>query len=356
MAILPWAMIIFGCVFYWYTPEGLTSSPFFEPAPLIAAPFLGLWATVAVAVAALLANVVLEVANGTADKPESIIEMTTQLVVGVIAVCINVLVRRATRRLATARVVAETAQRAVLPTPEHRIGGLQVAARYQAADADARIGGDMYAVQDTPHGVRLITGDVRGKGLDAVEAVAVVIGAFREAAEQERRLDGVAARLEHALAREGVRRRGLDQFEGFTTAVLAEITPDGERLRLVNRGHPAPVVLLADGAVLVCEPSTPSLPLGMGDLGEWPDETLELNLPAGATLVLFTDGVTEARDGKGRFYDLADRLHGRIFSSPESLLDGIIEDVSRHTGGRTADDMALIAIGRDPHHAPVHTA
>ncbi len=119
-----------------------------------------------------------------------------------------------------------------------RIGGLAVAARYVGARADARIGGDLYAVQDTPHGVRLIVGDVRGKGLEAVEAAVIVIGAFREAAEQETSLEAVAGRLERALQREGGRRDGLDQFEGFTTAVLAEI-PSKERVRAA-RPQPRP--------------------------------------------------------------------------------------------------------------------
>ncbi|WP_143664761.1 PP2C family protein-serine/threonine phosphatase, partial [Streptomyces sp. NRRL B-24572] len=181
-----------------------------------------------------------------------------------------------------------TAQKAVLPMPSERIGGLQCAARYEAAQADAFIGGDLFAVQDTPHGVRLIVGDVRGKGLDAVEAVAVIIGSFREAAEQERNLEGVAQRLERALAREGTRRHGLDAFEGFTTAVLAEI-PRGEGsgtfdgfVRIVNRGHPPPLMLYADGRVEPLEPGEAALPLGMGELAMWPDRGEARPFPAGA--------------------------------------------------------------------------
>ncbi|CAM5398564.1 serine/threonine-protein phosphatase [Streptomyces tanashiensis] len=108
--------------------------------------------------------------------------------------------------------------------------------------------------------------------MDVVEAVAVVIGAFREAAEQERTLEGVAQRLV-ALTLEGTRRDGLDAFEGFTTAVLAEIprsdgsgTFDGF-VRVVNRGHPPPLMLYADGRLETLEPGEAALPLGMGELG-----------------------------------------------------------------------------------------
>ena len=126
----------------------------------------------------------------------------------------------------------------MLPDARRRgSAGCDVAARYEAAQADAFIGGDLYAVQDTPHGVRLVVGDVRGKGMGAVEAVAVVIGAFREAAEQEATLEAVAQRLERALAREGTRRDGLDAFEGFTTAVLAEI-PRGDGHRADRQPRP----------------------------------------------------------------------------------------------------------------------
>ncbi|MFG2841555.1 serine/threonine-protein phosphatase, partial [Kitasatospora sp. NPDC048296] len=74
-------------------------------------------------------------------------------------------------------------QRAVLPEPPRNIGPLTVAAGYTAAQAEARIGGDFFAVQETPFGVRMIIGDVRGKGLAAVAAVSIAIGAFRQEAE-----------------------------------------------------------------------------------------------------------------------------------------------------------------------------
>ncbi|WP_419996983.1 PP2C family protein-serine/threonine phosphatase [Streptomyces boninensis] len=346
LQVLPPILIVAGAIFYRITPPGLTASPFFAAAPLIAAPLYTLRGTIAVVVATLATDIGLDVWNGTAVQPDAITEMSTTSVIGLIAIIVNRLSTRADRRLASARYVSETAQRAVLPTPEDRIGGLNVAARYIAADADARIGGDLYAVQDTPYGVRAIVGDVRGKGLGAVEAVAVVIGAFREAAEQEPDQAGLAARLDAALLREGVRREGLDRFEGFTTAVLAEFTKGSSVLRVVNRGHPAPLVLHADGSVHKVEPEEASLPLGVTELGHWPDETVEVDFPPGATLVLFTDGVTEARDRRGCFYDPYERLGGRIFRGPEELLDGLIEDVARHTGGLTADDTALLAISR----------
>ncbi|MFC0598521.1 PP2C family protein-serine/threonine phosphatase [Streptomyces palmae] len=333
-------------VFDLLTPPRLSSAPFLSAAPLIAAPFSTLTVTAVTAVASTATALVLSLLHGVHGHVEGAIEVVTVLTVALLALAANQVVHRGAQRLASARGIAEAVQRAVLPVPAPELGGLRIAARYAAAQADARIGGDLYAVQETPYGVRFVVGDVRGKGLGAVEAVAVVLGAFREAAEEESGLEGLTRRLERALDREGRRRANLDQFEGFTTAVLGEITPDESTLRLVNRGHPAPLLLLTDGSVRLAEPAVPALPLGMGELGCWPERVDELALPQGAMLLLFTDGVTDARDPDGVFYDPAERLRGCLFRGPDVLLDALIDDVAQHTRGAAADDMALLAIHR----------
>ncbi|WP_267245436.1 PP2C family protein-serine/threonine phosphatase [Streptomyces sp. PR69] len=350
--LLPGLMILGGVVFDFATPAKFTAVPMFAASPLIAAPFFSRRATAITGLAAIVGVMGMHAYNHTVSQITALTETTTLVTVSALALLINDVVRRGNERLASARVIAETAQRAVLPTPAEQIGGLRVAARYEAAQADAFIGGDLFAVQDTPYGVRLVVGDVRGKGLDAVEAVAVVIGAFREAAEQERSLEGVAGRLERALAREGTRRSGLDAVEGFTTAVLAEVSRPLDAVRVVNRGHPAPLLLYADGRVDLLEPAEAALPLGMGDLGSWPDRAEARPLPPGATLLLYTDGLSEARDADGVFYDPGERLSGRIFPGPEELLDALVEDVRRHTDGGTTDDMALLAVMRPTERQP----
>lgn len=344
---VPVVLILGGLAFDTATPPRFTAAPFFAAAPLVAAPLYSLRSTVITVAFSVVAEIGMVSYNGGDDITETLTEAVTVLTVAVLALGINRVVRESYARLASVRDVAEAAQRALLPTPAKSIGGLAVAARYEAARADARIGGDLYAVQDTAHGVRLIVGDVRGKGLEAVEAAVIVIGAFREAAEQESSLEAVAGRLERALRREGGRREGLDQFEGFTTAVLAEIPPDDRApLRVLNRGHPPPLLLGADGGLRSIEPRSPALPLGMGEIASWPDRADETSFPAGSTLLLFTDGVTEARDGAGVFYDPEARLRGRAFGGPDSLLDALVADVAEHTRGESADDMALLAVRR----------
>ncbi|MFJ5227842.1 PP2C family protein-serine/threonine phosphatase [Streptomyces sp. NPDC088400] len=343
---LPALVIAVGVLFDITTPTRVTSGPLFAAAPLVAAPFYSMFGTSLVALASLIAELALRLRSESLLTVEATSELLTVVVVSVLALYINAVVRRSGERLASARIIAETAQRAVLPRPAERIGGLRVAARYEAAQEGAYIGGDLFAVQDTRYGVRLVVGDVRGKGLDAVEAVAVIIGSFREAAEQESSLEGVAQRLERALTREGTRPGGLDSFEGFTTAVLAEI-PHGEGVvRLVNRGHPEPLLMCGDGTVRMLVPSDPALPLGMSELGSWPDRAEQSAYPAGATLLFYTDGLTEARDDRGVFYLPRERLDGRTFPGPDELLQALIDDVRMHTGGGSQDDMALLAVSR----------
>lgn len=344
---LPVLVIIAGVVFDFLTPTRVTAGPLYAAAPLVAAPFYPMLGTLLVAVASLLAELAVHIYAKSLMSLESLSEVLTVVVVSLLALYISGVLRRSGQRLASARIIAETAQRAVLPRPAERIGGLRIAARYEAAQEGAFIGGDLFAVQDTPYGVRLVVGDVRGKGLEAVEAVAVVIGSFREAAEQEPSLEGVAQRLERALKRDGSRRGGLDAFEGFTTAVLAEIPHDGGVVRLVNRGHPDPLLMCEDGAVYMLETRDPALPLGMSDLGAWPDRAEQAGYPEGATLLFYTDGLTEARDPHGVFYLPRERLEGRIFQGPDELLQALIDDVRRHTGGTgSQDDMALLAVNR----------
>ncbi|MGW7283229.1 PP2C family protein-serine/threonine phosphatase [Streptomyces sp. NPDC054844] len=344
--LLPMLLIVAAVLYDIFTPRYFTAGPLYTAAPLVAAPIYSRRGTALTGVAVVAAVIGLQLTKGVIHYVDSLTELITIATVAVLAVLVNGFVRRTGERLVSVREIAEAAQRAVLPEPAERIGGFEIAACYEAAQADAFIGGDLYAVQDSARGIRLIVGDVRGKGMGAVAAVAVVIGAFREAAEQEATLEAVAQRLERALAREGTRRDGLDAFEGFTTAVLAELPHGDGIVRIVNRGHPPPLLLYADGALRPLPARESALPLGMGELGVWPDRAEEAGFPGGATLLLYTDGLSEARDARGEFYEPHVRLAGRVFRHPAELLETLAGDVRRHSGGGMADDMALLAVRR----------
>jgi hypothetical protein len=177
--------------------------------------------------------------------------------------------------------------------------------------------------------------------MGAVQAVTPVLGAFREGAHREPTLPGLAQWIEQSLLQEAAQREGPDEAEDFTTAV----PPPGDRVRLVNRGHPAPLLLL-EGAVRPLEPSRPALPLGLSPLCADATPLDAVPFPQGASLLLYTDGVTEARDASGTFYDPADRLTGQCPSGPDELLATVVADVHRHTRGEVNDDMALLALTR----------
>ncbi|MFE2542694.1 PP2C family protein-serine/threonine phosphatase [Actinacidiphila glaucinigra] len=347
--LLPVVVLVGGFFVDMLTPTQYTSAAFYSVAPVLAAPLLSLQGTMVVGLAAITADAGVLAHYGRLRGLSGMSELLTVSLVAVVAVFINRLLEARESRLRSARSVTATVQRAVLPEPPARVGDLRIAACYEAAEAEAEIGGDLYAVQDTPYGLRCIVGDVRGKGLDAVEAATLVLGTFRMAADEQATLADVAGQMHRALRRELGRRDDGERLEWFATAVLAEFPHGGEHVRLVNLGHPAPL-LLRGGRVHAVEPSEYGLLLVEGlaeGVGEGDAVVDTVPFPAGSTLLLCTDGVTEARDARGRFYDPPARLAGVRRGGPAELLEALLADVHRHTGGPTDDDMALLAVTRD---------
>ncbi|MFG2820413.1 PP2C family protein-serine/threonine phosphatase [Kitasatospora sp. NPDC048365] len=245
--------------------------------------------------------------------------------------------RRQARDLARVRTVADTLQHAVLRPVPTRTGGLRAAARYRPAQADSAVGGDLYEVCETRFGTRVLLGDVRGKGLEAVRTVADVIGAFRNAAHETPDLAELARQLDRHVRREAAERH---DEELFVTAVLAQHGPDGW-VDLVNRGH-LPPLLLRPGTVRPVD-CAEQPPLGLGYLAVGADRPTTLRLHPGETLLLHTDGVSEARDTAGDFYPLDTRLARLPGTDPESVVDFLDRDVRRYAG-TLADDLAVLAL------------
>lgn len=243
---------------------------------------------------------------------------------------------RRERELATVRGVAEVAQRVLLsPIPEF-VGPVRVAVNYISAAAEARIGGDLYEIIVTPFGVRGIVGDVQGRGLEAVETAAAVVWAFREAAFDEGCLKAVAARLEATLSR----RPGDD--ERFVTAVLVEIT--GDTATLLNCGHPPPLLVRADGSTRAAEPAAAAPPLGLTGLADVPRVPEKIGLEPGDQMLLYTDGVIEARDYAGHFYPLPERTQLLKAADAEEALRDLQADLLGHVNGGFTDDAAMLLI------------
>jgi serine phosphatase RsbU (regulator of sigma subunit) len=264
------------------------------------------------------------------------------------------------RELRQARQVAGAAQSVLLRPLPPRIDGLNVAAAQLSADRGAIIGGDLYEVVATEHGVRVVMGDVRGHGLAAIGTAAAVLGSFREAVHDEPRLDGVLRRLERALARH-LRERARAEHpsagpepehpvaEEFVTVLLLEIHRDGE-VRALNCGHPWPY-LLSGARVDRFACADPLPPLGPFPLpAELPALRCGRLLP-GETLVLHTDGAEDARDARGRFFSLSealsDAVRERPTAVPQVVLGSVFTALLRHAAGTPADDVALLVLRND---------
>lgn len=243
---------------------------------------------------------------------------------------------RRERVLAAVRSVAEAAQHALLKPVPATVGPFQAAVRYSAAAAEARIGGDLYALIPTPYGVRLIVGDVRGKGLPAVGTAALVLGVFREAAYDEPDLLAVVDRIERSLARN----LGGDDF---VTAVVAGYPRTGQ-LEIVNCGHAPPLLVRAGGGVVPVSPTHPAPPLGLRALTDQTPSLQVLPFADADQLLLYTDGVTEARDRGREFYPLVEGLRRHVCEEPARTLDALHEELLDHVGGRLHDDAALLLI------------
>ncbi|MFI8104443.1 PP2C family protein-serine/threonine phosphatase [Streptomyces sp. NPDC086023] len=376
---VPLALIALVTVVDILAPPEVHLGPFLAAAPALTASFAGPRATALVGLVAVLAQVVVSVARTTLTDLNHTFQITALILISVFVTFFAYLREQHERQVVQLRTVAEAAQQVVLRPPRERLGPLRVASVYLAAEAEARIGGDLYAAARTAQGTRFIVGDVRGKGLAAVGDAALVLGAFRAAAHQEADLPALVAYLEGTVAPEpepeaggadgrtgsgpagvtegeagtqdaagveGMDDAADDRGEAFITAAVLDV-PDGEHvLHLVNCGHPPPL-LLRGGTVTSVDVAEPAPPLGLAEFAPGGYGMQAFAFEPGDLLLLYTDGVIEARDAAGGFYPLADRLAAWSGSGPRALLDTLRADLLAHVpGGRLGDDAAMVAVER----------
>ncbi|WP_240676926.1 PP2C family protein-serine/threonine phosphatase [Actinacidiphila soli] len=324
---------------------------FFGVPPALAAAMFSVAGTVGIGLLAMAASFGLAAADhGLGQTPSNF----TLLVVGGVTVAAAYASRMRQHReftLAEVRAVAETAQRVLLRPVPHRLGPVDVEVLYQAAAAQARIGGDFYEARQTPHGVRLIIGDVRGKGLPAVEAASVMLSSFRVHVRDAPDLPDLARRLETDMTYYCEDDPGDDALERFITTLIIEIPAEEPVARLVNCGHPPPL-LLHGGEVREVEPSAPSPPVNMAALLGDHYQVDTIAFATGDRLLLYTDGVSETRDGAGTFYPLTQRVRRWACAPPRELLDHLHQDLRAYVVGVRDDDLAALAAQRV---APVGT-
>ncbi|MFF8727203.1 PP2C family protein-serine/threonine phosphatase [Streptomyces sp. NPDC015171] len=247
------------------------------------------------------------------------------------------------RTLFQVRLVADAAQQVVLSPMPRRFGGVEIESLYIAAAAEARIGGDFYEVVDTRFGVRLLIGDVRGKGLPAVGAAAAIVNSFREAAYGEADMVSIARRLDASTTRYNAAFPADGLTERFATALLVEIPHEGGRIQILNCGHPPPL-LRNRGELRVLEPTAPSPLLNLADLMGDQYSIDTFGFAVGDMLFLYTDGVAEARARDGEFFPLAAWMRGQPPVPPRELLTALHRDLLHYSRGRLDDDIAALAV------------
>ncbi|MHA6757336.1 PP2C family protein-serine/threonine phosphatase [Streptacidiphilus sp. PAMC 29251] len=241
-------------------------------------------------------------------------------------------------------------QRALIPPPTDRLEGIDLASSYRPARAADLIGGDFYDVhpplptagQDESAGETLLMlGDVCGKGPGA----AILTGKIRNTLAALRRLE-----LRHGHLLELLNATLLDDQDArFVTLVLAGVTPVSNGrldLHLTSAGHPAPLLLRADGSV---EQAATRGTL-IGAVPDITSTTWTTVLEPGEMCLLYSDGVTEARGGPGGREMFADqRLKDALAECAGMPVEAVVERIELATaqwlGGGEHDDIALMAIG-----------
>ncbi|WP_329594632.1 serine/threonine-protein phosphatase [Streptomyces sp. NBC_01362] len=355
----PFALIAAVTVVDILAPPDVHLGPFLVAAPALAASFTGPRMTAFVGVVAVLAQSMVAFARTSLNDLNHTYQIIALVLISGFVTFFAHLRVRNERAVTQLRSVAEAAQRVVLRPLPARSGPLRISSVYLAAEAEAQIGGDLYAAARTMGGTRLIIGDVRGKGLAAIGEAASVLGAFHALSRQRWLLPDLVAHLETSIApdpddtdtayagADGGEEDDPDLAESFVTAAVLDIPDDAAEIHLVSCGHPPPLLLRA-GEVIPLDVRTPAPPLGLARLVITEHTAETFGFEAGDTLLLYTDGVIESRDRSGRFYPLRERAASRFGTGPEALLESLCADLLHHAGGRLGDDAALVAIERLP--------
>ncbi|MFF0137732.1 SpoIIE family protein phosphatase [Streptomyces sp. NPDC005227] len=234
--------------------------------------------------------------------------------------------------------IADELQRTMLPETLPRPTGVRLASRYLPAAETARVGGDWYDAIPLPGSrVALVVGDVMGHSMTS----AAIMGQLRTTAQTLAGLDLPPQEVLHHLD-EQAQRLGTDRM---ATCLYAVYDPVSHRITIANAGHPPPVLLHLGGRAEVLR-VPPGAPIGVGGVDF---EAVELDAPAGATLLLYTDGLVESRlrDVWTGIEQLREKLAATAaLTGPDHPppLEALCDEVLDMLGpGDRDDDIALLA-------------
>ena len=242
--------------------------------------------------------------------------------------------RRAEESELRARALAETLQRTLMPPAPPRIPGLSVQAVYRPAGTGAEVGGDFYDVFEIGEDDWVVAlGDVCGKGVEAAVVTALVRDTLRALSVRTASPAQVLYTLDEVLQHHPT--------EKFCTVALMRLrrSESGWRTTMSLGGHPHPLLRLADGAVT--DAGVPGSLVGAFANPGFADA--EVELPAGSSVLLYTDGVTEARNGGEMYGEL--RLREVVAKyDADDVADAVLADVLHFQGGSPRDDIAVVTV------------
>lgn len=234
--------------------------------------------------------------------------------------------------------IAQRVQHSLLPEQMPNIDGYEFFASYEAAQA---VGGDYYDIVELPDGRMAIAfGDVAGKGVPASLVMSRLSSAVRNIVEYVSDAADAVNRINNHMCAKAVEGR-------FVTFVLALLDPKKHKLSVVNAGHMSPLIRRASGEVIEFDDSTVGVPLGVMD--DYVYQSVERQLEPHDTIVIYTDGVSEAMNHDSELYSI-ERLQTFVHEGtgrPSELGPAIRNDVRQHADGRPQnDDITLMVFGR----------
>ncbi|HZD60197.1 MAG TPA: MEDS domain-containing protein [Anaerolineae bacterium] len=233
------------------------------------------------------------------------------------------------------RNIADTLQEALLTMPE-KIDRIEFGHLYRSATESTRVGGDFYDLFEMDHGkVGIILGDVSGKGLEAATMTSAVRNTIRAYALEGNRPAEVMAKTNNAV-------KAISSAASFITVFFAILDVNTGELLYCSAGHPPAIIKRKNQYVELLRERS----LVIGAFANVKYEAAKAHLDRGDILILYTDGITEARNhgalyGEKRLVKLIDSLEPIPAQEvPQTILD----DVTTYAGGKLVDDMALLAV------------
>ncbi len=228
-------------------------------------------------------------------------------------------------------------QRSLLPRAEPAVSGLEVGDVYESS-ARVDVGGDIYDFVQLDDGrLAFVLGDVTGHGVEATADMAMAKFVFRSLAREHPEPGDFLAFANDVVVGEIAPGK-------FITMTYVVVDPGRGEVACANAGHPPPRLVLPDGTVSGLE--APGIVLGI-DSGQIYEE-VRAALPVGSTIVLYTDGVVEARNG-GDLYG-TERLDALLVGARDlpagELARAVTEDARTYAGGELSDDLAVVVIRR----------